>query len=276
MSIHSRLAVPRQPQPASLKAASLFRIANIRMWPTNQPLSVACKAFVVQPCIVLPEQYVTQPDDIPTQGDFFYRAVTCVASRRLEYALWRPGAVACYDDPVLDCSPQEYVYRCTDKIDSQAISLTLLRFAGPSHEFKRYLEHLKAYRLIFVGHRFVAAGTRCSENDRARTGRMDSRDFVQVDPPSEAIDIALRAMQTARVEFAAVDAIEDQPGKLALASLDFPCCFLELQHCSDINIADAMLGHLVRKRCLVIPKRMGLNRTRRRLDQTPLQPNRSI
>ncbi len=199
--------------------------------------------------MVTPENYVAQPDCTPKSGDFLYRASTCAASRRLEQGLWQPGVVAFYGDSFFECPSQE-----TIRVDSSVALHSPLQLASPPPVFVENFKHVSAYRLIVVGNRLIAAGVLCLRNSQTRRGYWESSNFVQADPPREAIYIALRAMQAARIEVAAVEVLEDKDGKLVLAELEFPCNFLELQHCSQTNIADAMVAHLVRKRCVGAPK----------------------
>lgn len=214
------------------------------MQSTNQALSVACDAFGLPAVMVTPQGYGAQPLSSPQSGDFLYRASTCTASRQLEQALWQPGVIGFYDDDFF-----EFPYQEEMTVNSPVSLQGPFQLTGPPPVLVQDFEHARAYRLIIVGNRLIAAGVLSLGR-----GHGGSSNFVQADPPREAIYLALRAMQAARIEVAAAEVLEDKDGKLALVELEFPCNFLELQHCSQTKIADAMVAYLVRKRCVGVPK----------------------
>ena len=59
--------------------------------------------------------------------------------------------------------------------------------------------------------------------------------------------MALKAARVLRIEFGGVDILENQDQKRLPAKLNFSCYFADQQRDADIDIAGAMLDHLMAK-----------------------------
>lgn len=133
------------------------------------------------------------------------------------------------------------------RVDGFAALFSLIDYLGPSPLLMEYFEHVVAYRLIVVGDRVVATEARYSGPGDFRTNAIGGGTLGSVEPSACAVDMALKAAKLARVEFGGVDLLEDQTGRLVLAELNFPCYFAGQQKDSGIDIAGAMIEHLLVK-----------------------------
>lgn len=132
------------------------------------------------------------------------------------------------------------------RVDSLAALFSLIDYLGPSL-LMEYFEHVVAYRLIVVGERVVATEARCSGPGDFRPNAIGGDTLGAVEPSARAVAIALEAARLMRVEFGGVDLLEDEAGRLVLAELNFPCYFADQQRNSGIDIAGAMIEHLLTK-----------------------------
>lgn len=110
-----------------------------------------------------------------------------------------------------------------------------------------FMPHDRCWRLTVLDGQVLAAHASApAEGDfrsNAAGGRVD-QDAVL---PSQAADIAVQAVAALRLEFGGVDLMEGPDGHLTLAEVNFPCAFAEQQTLSGVDIADAVVGHLITK-----------------------------
>lgn len=133
------------------------------------------------------------------------------------------------------------------RVDSYAALFSLLDYVGTSPILMEYFEHVVSYRLIVIGDHVVACEARHAGPGDFRTNSTGSDSIGAVAAPPAAIEMALKAAQVLRVEFGGIDILENQDQKLLLAELNFPCYFADQQRDSGIDIAGAMLDHLIEK-----------------------------
>lgn len=133
------------------------------------------------------------------------------------------------------------------RVDSFAALFSLVDYLGTAPVLMEYFEHVVTYRLIVVGQRVVACEARHSGPDDFRTNAVGGGTLGAVLASEQAVDIAVKAAQLLRVEFGGVDLMENADGKIVLAELNFPCYFADQQRDSGIDIAGAMLDHLIAK-----------------------------
>ena len=118
-----------------------------------------------------------------------------------------------------------------------------------------YFEHVVSYRLIVIGDNVVANEARHFGPGDFRTSSIGSDSIGAVAAPPAAIEMAFKAAQVLSVEFGGIDTLENLDQKLVLAELNFSCrfscyfccCFADQQRDSGIDIAGAMLDHLIEK-----------------------------
>jgi hypothetical protein len=110
-----------------------------------------------------------------------------------------------------------------------------------------FIDEAVHWRCVVVGARVVAAYRNTPLADDFRTvGAEDLGDFTENPDPAIA-DLALRAATVLRVELAGVDILQHPSGRLYLLEANFPCYFAHAQEVAGIDVAGAMVEHLVGK-----------------------------
>lgn len=133
------------------------------------------------------------------------------------------------------------------RVDSLPALFSLLDYAPPSAVMMEFFEHVVAHRLVVVGERVVAAEARHPGAYDFRSNAAGAGLIGNVRPSRRAAGLALRAARALRLEFGGADILEDARGRMVLAELNFPCYFADQQADSGIDIAGAMLDHLMAK-----------------------------
>ena len=138
----------------------------------------------------------------------------------------------------------------TMRVESFAalFSLTdLLMAQGQTVSLAAYVPDAVHWRVTVVGRRAVAMYRNITDPDDFRTsGSMDPADFT-ADPPAGIADLAIRAVAAQRLEFGGVDILEHESGRLYVLEANFPCYFAHAQLVAGIDVAGAMLDHLITK-----------------------------
>jgi len=148
------------------------------------------------------------------------------------------------------------------RVDSYAALFSLLDYVGSTPILMEYFEHVVSYRLIVIGNNVIASEARHSGPVYFRTNSIGSDSIGAVAAPPAAIEMALKAARVLRIEFGRVDILENLDQKLMLAELYFPCrfscyfccSFADQQRDSGIDIAGAMLNHLMAKSRRINPR----------------------
>jgi hypothetical protein len=103
------------------------------------------------------------------------------------------------------------------------------------------------WRVVVVGGRAVAAYRNLPiEQDFRTTAGADPTDYTAEVPSGLAI-IACGAAVAVRRELAGVDVLEHPSGRLYLLEANFPCYFPQAQLIAGIDVAGAMVDHLLTK-----------------------------
>lgn len=136
------------------------------------------------------------------------------------------------------------------RADSFATLFSLADFAatgGTPPLLCQYIADATHYRLVVVGERVVAAYRNAQETDDFRSyGSEDPADYlVPVDPAMAGIAVA--ATHALQLEMAGVDILRGADGGLYLLEANFPCYFAQAQYITGVDIAGAMIDHLIRK-----------------------------
>jgi glutathione synthase/RimK-type ligase-like ATP-grasp enzyme len=114
---------------------------------------------------------------------------------------------------------------------------------------RKYIPHDHYARLVVVGDRVVASHVAYVMDNEFRTNAGDDtqqrREAVVFSPEVQAI--AVRAVQALGLETGGVDLLFDKHGQPFLTEVNFPHDFSITQHFTGINIAEAMVKHLMEK-----------------------------
>jgi len=111
-----------------------------------------------------------------------------------------------------------------------------------------YVAEALHWRVIVVGERAVAAYPNSQETDDFRSAASTDVDEMLAVVPPELAALAVRAVRAMRVEFGGVDILVHASGRLYLLEANMPCYFAHAQTIAGIDIAGAMVEHLLAKR----------------------------
>lgn len=111
-----------------------------------------------------------------------------------------------------------------------------------------YVDDAVHWRCVVVGDRVVAAYLNPPDGKDFRTyGTARAEDvFTMVDAEMEALAVA--AVQALRLEFGGVDILRHASGRLYVLEANFPCYYAHAQETGGVDVAGAMVEHLLRKR----------------------------
>lgn len=106
------------------------------------------------------------------------------------------------------------------------------------------------WRLVVVGDKVVASyrNTHLSNDFRTFAGT-DLADYAAV-PPTAAVDAALAATRAIRREHSGCDVLEHPSGRVYLLEANYPCYFPQAQRIARVDIAGAMVDHLIKRAAL--------------------------
>jgi prolyl 4-hydroxylase len=133
------------------------------------------------------------------------------------------------------------------RADSYPSLFSLADYLPPSTLMMEYVEHAVAYRLVVVGERVVATEARYPGPEEFRTNTWNSDSLGKVDPPKEAVRMALAAARALKTEFGGADVLENEAGRMVMTEFNTPCYFADQQNEGGVDIAGAMLDHLIAK-----------------------------
>jgi hypothetical protein len=110
-----------------------------------------------------------------------------------------------------------------------------------------YVPDATHWRVVVVGERAVAAYRNTTNPDDFRTYSGDDPADYTAEPSQALGALAVKAARALRLEFAGVDVLEHASGRLYVLEANFPCYFPQAQLVAGIDIAGAMLDHLIAK-----------------------------
>lgn len=96
-----------------------------------------------------------------------------------------------------------------------------------------------------LGNRVLAATAREAGAGDFRSNGPGSRPLDPADPPEGLAEIAVRAARVLRLEFGGADIIEADDGVLRICEFNFPCYFADQQQQTGVDIAGALVDHLI-------------------------------
>ena len=101
------------------------------------------------------------------------------------------------------------------------------------------------WRLVVVGDAVVASYRNVIDDDDFRTyAGADPSDYEAAPPPA-AIDAALLATRAIRRQHSGCDVLEHASGRVYVLEANFPCYFPQAQSIAGVDIAGAMVDHLL-------------------------------
>ena len=110
-----------------------------------------------------------------------------------------------------------------------------------------YVSPAVHWRVIVVGDRAVAAYRNLEEADDFRTyGSESIEDFTDA-PHDDLASLAVTTVKALGLEFGGVDILEHASGRLYVLESNFPCYFALAQEVAGIDVAGAMVEHLIAK-----------------------------
>lgn len=126
--------------------------------------------------------------------------------------------------------------------------------SGRAPQLSAYVPDAVHWRLVVVGDRVVAAYRNWAYPDDFRSGpSSDPADYL-VPEPSAMTALAVAAARAIRREFAGVDVLEHASGRLYLLEANFPCYFPQAQEVGGIDVAGAMVEHLLAKSARLVAR----------------------
>lgn len=110
-----------------------------------------------------------------------------------------------------------------------------------------FVDDATHWRLIVVGDRVVASyrNTQLSDDFRTFAGS-DVTDY-SLQPPPDAVEAALMATRAIRREHSGCDVLEHPSGRVYLLEANYPCYFPQAQRIAGVDIAGAMVDHLIKR-----------------------------
>jgi ribosomal protein S6--L-glutamate ligase len=122
-----------------------------------------------------------------------------------------------------------------------------LSASGTIAVLMRYVADALHWRVVTVGDRAVAAYRNFAQPDDFRTAAGSARTDYFSDVRPDLAEIALASVRALRRAHGGVDILEAPDGSLYLLEANFPCYFPQAQLVAGIDIAGAMVDHLVAK-----------------------------
>ncbi|MBW8813077.1 MAG: hypothetical protein JF588_06590 [Caulobacterales bacterium] len=138
----------------------------------------------------------------------------------------------------------------TLRVDSPAALYSLadlLLAEGKSPFLSAYVHPAVHWRVTVVGGRAVAAYRNVADPGDFRTSASAEASDYTDQPDPQMARLAVAAARAQEVELGGVDILEHESGRLYLLESNFPCYFAQAQETAGIDVAGAMLDHLVGK-----------------------------
>lgn len=135
-------------------------------------------------------------------------------------------------------------------IESQRSMNSMIDYAlakGTMPVLMPFIDDATHWRAVVVGDRVVASYRNVTDPGDFRTSATDDVDDYHAAPPAEALEMAVTATKTLRVDTAGVDILEHPSGKLFVLEANFPCYFAQAQQVAGVDVAGAMVDHLISK-----------------------------
>jgi hypothetical protein len=122
-----------------------------------------------------------------------------------------------------------------------------VRAMGQNPLLSSYVPEAVHWRVVVVGRRAVASYRNHNYDEDFRTYAREEPGDYHAKVGAEMARVAVRAVHAIRCEFGGVDILEDPVGRLYLLEANFPCYYPQAQLVAGVDIAGAMVEHLLRK-----------------------------
>lgn len=135
------------------------------------------------------------------------------------------------------------------KVDAWPTLFSVVEYAlslGNQPLLQAFVPDAVHWRCVVVGDRVVAAYTNLPVTDDFRTVGCTDPDDVR-DPPPGMAEVAVRAVAALELEHGGVDVLVGGDGRQYVLEANFPCYFPHAQLVSGVDVAGAMIDHLLRK-----------------------------
>lgn len=138
----------------------------------------------------------------------------------------------------------------TMRLDSFPALFSVMDFLlakGHSAYLAAYVADAIHWRVVVVGTEAVAAYQNVPQTDDFRTYADQRPERYTQDVRPDLAEVALLAVHALHLEHGGVDILEHASGRLYVLEVNFPCYFPEAQLAVGIDVAGAMLNHLMKK-----------------------------
>ena len=110
-----------------------------------------------------------------------------------------------------------------------------------------YVPHALCWRLTVLAGRVLAATASTPPEGDFRSNVPGSRVVEDAVLPDGAEEIAIQAVEAMRCDFGGVDLMQGTNGQLIVTEVNFPCFFADQQAGTGVEIAGAIVDHLMAK-----------------------------
>ncbi|HEU0169068.1 MAG TPA: 2OG-Fe(II) oxygenase [Chloroflexota bacterium] len=144
------------------------------------------------------------------------------------------------------------------RVDSLAALFSLidyLRSQGSNPLLCAYVPDAVHWRLVVVGEQVVAAYRNITDTDDFRTYADHDPANYSIEVRPDMAEVAVGACRLLGHEFGGVDVLEHASGRLYLLEANFPAYFPQAQLVTGVDIAGAMVDHLLAKAERLAPAR---------------------
>lgn len=136
------------------------------------------------------------------------------------------------------------------RVDSLAAlysTIDYLLAAGAAPLLSTWVADAVPWRVVVVGEHAIASYPMPMAEGDFRSTAVDDARFIQVGAPAELAAIAVAAVRTLGNEMGGVDLLWHRSGRVYLLEANFPCYFAPAEELAGIDVAGAMLDHLMAK-----------------------------
>jgi len=136
------------------------------------------------------------------------------------------------------------------RIDSAQTLISLADFLlaqGEQPWLCAYIDEAVHWRAVVVGERMVASYRNPTRPGDFRSFASDDPEDIAATPPAGLASLAVAAVRALRLAFGGVDILEHPSGRLYLLEANFPCYFAHAQVVGGIDVAGAMVEHLMHR-----------------------------
>jgi len=135
--------------------------------------------------------------------------------------------------------------------------LDYVRSRGTTPRLVAYVPDAVHWRAVVVGSRVVAAYPNPTEEDDFRSRPSSDAAEYTSSPPADLADVAVAATHAFDLEFGGVDVMRHASGRLYVLEVNMPCYFAQAQVRGGIDVAGAMVDHLLAKSRAILAARRG-------------------